>query len=213
MSFKEDLESIHPGPEYSKIRTEFEKQFFDPINHELLEYVSWLESQVLKLRTVDKPVMQEKAEESPSKVPPYRYYVRVWGGFFNQGNKRRHRIEEGDYWFSSLQEQNDFLEQCEKSRLLLDIPAYQFCCVKKEGFATQTKTVLHRVIEFEGKQSYSLKELWPDYPFEDAKYYLQNRWCPGSNDYPLGRDFDYEKNKVKVVQEWITGAFDIKDEE
>lgn len=41
---------------------------------------------------------------------------------------------------------------------------------------------------------------------------LKTKWYPGCNGYPLGEDFDYENNKVKIIQEWITGAFSNLDE-
>ena len=69
---------------------------------------------------------------------------------------------------------------------------------------------MHRVIKYEGKEYYSKYELSPNYPYDAAKYHLENKWYPGFNDYPLGEDFDYEN--VETVQEWITGAFDITDE-
>ena len=40
---------------------------------------------------------------------------------------------------------------------------------------------------------------------------MENNWYPGFNDYPLGENFDYNENKVTVIQEWITGSFLVKE--
>ncbi len=51
----------------------------------------------------------------------------------------------------------------------------------------------------------------PCYPYSTVEYHIENKWYPGFNDYPLGEDFDYEKNKVEIIKEWVVGAFDLDE--
>jgi hypothetical protein len=79
-----------------------------------------------------------------------------------------------------------------------------------EGFQCNVRTVLHRVIAFKGKQYYSTRDLGVNYPYDNAKYFLENKWYPGFNDYPLGEDFEFYA-QVETVSEWITGAFNVSE--
>jgi len=84
------------------------------------------------------------------------------------------------------------------------------CLSLSEGYCCNIRTILHRVIEYEGKQYYSSNNMGINFPAQSAAFHMTYKWTPGFNDYPLGEDFDY--SKVKIVQEWITGAFNTKDE-
>lgn len=78
--------------------------------------------------------------------------------------------------------------------------------VLTEGYCCRIETILHRVVEWERKRYYSFYNMGFNYPISVAKYHLEYKWYCGFNDYPLGEDFDYEANELKVIQEWITGA-------
>ena len=43
-----------------------------------------------------------------------------------------------------------------------------------------------------------------------VEYIIEEKWYPGFNDYPLGEDFDYNSDGFEVIQEWITGGFNVE---
>lgn len=134
--------------------------------------------------------------------PKYKYHVLTWGGFYNDEFKNIHKLEEGDFIFDTKEERNKFINERKDIETKLNV--HCLCFYETEGFCCDIRTVLHRVIDFNGKQYYTQYDIGINYPFEAAKYHLENKWCPGFNDYPLGEDFDY--TKVKIIKEWITGA-------
>ena len=138
-------------------------------------------------------------------VPKYQYHLHTWGGFYNQWAKDIHHHEEGDYFFETSQDREDYLDKllAIEDELQCHVLAY----VKTEGYCCNTRTKLHRVIEWEGKQYYSERDMGINYDLESAAHFLEWKWTPGFNDYPLGEDFDYEANQVKIVQQWISGSF------
>lgn len=140
----------------------------------------------------------------------YEYLLHTWGGFYNKKFKNKHGEVEGYHYFNTKQERCDYLAKLRK--IEKDLNAIYLVVEESEGYNTRTVPILHRVVKWENKKYYSKYELSPNYPYNVAKYHLENKWYPGFNDYPLGEDFDYENNKVEIVQEWITGAFDITDE-
>ena len=140
----------------------------------------------------------------------YEYLLHTWGGFYNKEHQDKHGEVEGYHYFDTKQERNEYLAKLRK--IEKDLNATYLVAEESEGYNTRTITTLHRVVKWEGKEYYSKYELSPNYPHDVAKYHLENKWYPGCNDYPLGKDFDYENNEVETVQEWITGAFDIADE-
>lgn len=133
----------------------------------------------------------------------YEYRLLTWGGFYNNWEST-HGYKEGTYWFDTKEERDKYIAKLHKAEL--DYPNEKHLMVDlSEGFNCRIKTKLHRVIKYKGKEYYSEYTLWENYPYEAARYHLEWKWTPGFNDYPLGEDFDY--NKVQIVQEWITGAF------
>jgi len=134
--------------------------------------------------------------------PKYKYHVLTWGGFYNDEFKNIHKLEEGDFIFDTKEKRDKFINERKDIESKLNVRC--LCFYETEGFCCDIRTVLHRVIEYGGKQYYTQYDIGINYPFEAAKYHLQNKWCPGFNDYPLGEDFDY--TKVKIIKEWITGA-------
>ncbi len=138
----------------------------------------------------------------------YEYYLKTWGGFYNK--EHEHGYKEGDYYFDSKEERDNYIE---KLHLLeVEYPnAKHLMLHLDQGYHLRTITTMHRVIRFEGKEYYSESEIWPGYDYDTTKYNLEWKWRPGFNDYPLGEDFDY--SKVEIVQEWISGKFDINTDE
>jgi hypothetical protein len=134
----------------------------------------------------------------------YEYHLFVWGGFFNEEHLNKHCVQPGDYWFDTKEEREAFLNNLKKLEARLN--AKHLCSKMTEGYCCRIRTVLHRVVEWEGQTYYSQNDLGINFPFDTAKYILEWKWYPGFNDYPLGEDFDYDNNNVKIVKEWITGA-------
>ncbi len=137
------------------------------------------------------------------KCPKYEYHVQTWGGFYNKEHAKKHKLKEGDFFFDTKEARNSFIEN--RRRIEKELDAHVLMIDTTEGFCSRIKTVLHRVIEVDGVQYYSQREMGFNYPFGAAKYHMEWKWYPGFNDYPLGEGFDY--SGVKIVQAWITGAW------
>ena len=135
----------------------------------------------------------------------YEYLLHTWGGFYNKEYQIKHKESQGLHFFETKEARNEYLEKLRK--IEKDLNAIHLAVVKSEGYNCRIVTTLHRVIKFDEKEYYSKYEFSPNYPYNAAEYHLEYKWQPGFNDYPLGDDFDYENNKVEIIQEWITGAF------
>ncbi len=140
----------------------------------------------------------------------YEYLLDTWGGFYNKEHQEKHGEKSGYHYFDTEAERSEYLEKLKAIEGKLN--AIVLVTTLSEGYNTRTVTTLHRVIKWKGKEYYSCYELSPNYPYDAATYHLENKWYTGFNDYPLGEDFDYENNEIEVVQEWITGSFDITNE-
>ncbi len=134
----------------------------------------------------------------------YEYHLYTWGGFYNEKYYKIHQKPRGNFWFKTKEERQSFID--ELKQIEKELNAFHLCMNLTEGYCCRIHTVLHRVIEWNGITYYSSYDMGVNYPIESAKYHLEYKWCVGFNDYPLGEDFDYENNKIKVIQEWITGA-------
>lgn len=135
----------------------------------------------------------------------YEYHLYTWGGFYNEEYFKIHQKPSGDFWFNTPEERQQFIDELRAIEEKLN--ARHLVMTMSEGYCCRERTVLHRVIEFEGKRYYSNYDMGVNYPFNAAQYHLEYKWTPGFNDYPLGEDFDYDENPVKIIKEWITGAF------
>ena len=136
--------------------------------------------------------------------PKYEYHLYTWGGFYNEEYFKIHQKPQGDFWFDTYEERQQFIDEL---RAIEDkLNARHLSMTLSEGYCCRTSTILHRVVEWEGKRYYSKCDMGINYPFSAAKHCLEYKWTCGFNDYPLGEDFDYDTNKPKVIQEWITGA-------
>jgi hypothetical protein len=137
------------------------------------------------------------------KMPIYFYFLKTWGGFYNANYKIIHHKKEGHFCFNSKEERESYIKELREIEERLN--ARHLVIVESEGYHCTTDTVLHRVIEINGKRYYSKNVLWPNYGFEEAKYIIEWKWIPGVNDYPAGEDADY--SDTIIIEEWITGAF------
>lgn len=135
----------------------------------------------------------------------YQYCLQTWGGFYNEEHLSVHNEKEGYHYFDTAEERQLFIDKLRSIENQLN--ATVLMTELSEGYCCDVMVKIHRVVEWEGKRYYSERDMMVNYPFSAAKYHLENKWYPGFNDYPLGEDFDYEKNEVKIIQEWITGAF------
>lgn len=141
--------------------------------------------------------------------PKYEYHVLVWGGFFNDQYVKIHNKKEGDYWFDNKSDRDKFIKELKEIEVKLN--ARHLMVSESEGYHCRIRTELHRIIKFKNKEYYSKYDMGINYPYDAAMYHLEWKWYPGFNDYPLGVDFDYEKNRVEIIQEWVTGAFNFKE--
>lgn len=139
-----------------------------------------------------------------------KYHVLTWGGFYNDEHKAKHGLEEGDFLFDTDAERQAFI--AERNRIADELNAHFLCIRQSEGYCCETRTVLHRVCEFNGKKDYSTYDLGINYPYTPAMYHLVHKWYPGFNHYPFGDDVDYQSPEFKVLGEWITGAFEVGGE-
>jgi|TARA_Y100000310_G_C20369064_1_gene662649 hypothetical protein len=140
----------------------------------------------------------------------YEYLLFTWGGFYNKEHSKIHKEKAGYQFYDSKEERDAYVLKLKK--IEQDLGAKHLMISKYEGYNVRIETVLHRVIKFRDKEYYSNYSLALAYPYDLAKGHLENKWYPGFNDYPLGEKFDYENNDIEIVQEWITGAFDINEE-
>lgn len=139
--------------------------------------------------------------------PRYQFHVKTWGGFFNEGHQNVHGHLPGDYFFDTEEERSAYYEELKIMEAQLD--ARHLATTFTEGYCLQ-RTVCHRVTEWLGQTYYTTCDLGYGYEYSAACYWMNNKWYPGCNDYPLGEGFDYDANKVRVVSEWITGSFKIE---
>lgn len=138
--------------------------------------------------------------------PKYQYHVKTWGGFYNEEYRAIHGLEEGDFLFNTEEERTDFVNQ--RRALERDLAAKSLVVVKTEGYHCNVCTMCHRICEYQGVEYYSSDDLGVNYSRSAAEYWMEWKWYPGFNDYPLGRDFEhYDSKHFKVKAEWITGAF------
>lgn len=146
-----------------------------------------------------------------SNTPKYQYHVLTWGGFYNDEHKVFHGLNDGDFVFDTEKQREDFIKQ--RKKISRKLNAHRVVFSPSEGFTCDVRTVLHRVVTINGEQHYSAYDMGVNYPFNAAMYHMENKWYPGFNDYPLGEDFDYDSADIKVLQEWITGAMTINEDE
>lgn len=134
----------------------------------------------------------------------YQYHLHTWGGFYNEQYQAVHKRSPGEFLFDTESDRQVYVDELQ--RLEVELNARVLMTDLSEGYCCGIRTVLHRVIEWEGKRYYSEKDLGVNYPFSAARYHMAWKWYLGHNDYPLGEDFDYETYPPKIIQEWITGA-------
>ena len=148
-------------------------------------------------------------ESIPARLEPqYLYMLNTWGGFYNKEHQDKHKEQEGYRWFDKEFDRTDYIN---KLRSIEDeLGAKVLMLTVEEGYHTKTLTTLHRISEYKGKTYYSEDNIGFGYPYDQAAYKMEYKWLPGLNDEiieeTLKEDVDYDK--VKVVQEWISGAFE-----
>lgn len=132
----------------------------------------------------------------------YEYLLHTWGGFYNDVHKKVHGQEEGYHYFDSKGDRDEYLHKLKT--LSEDLNAHGLATDITEGYNTRIPVVLHRVVRYKEDDYYSEKHFPPGYPYEAVKFMAEYKWNPGFN--------DYDNNEVEIVQEWVTGAFDINEE-
>lgn len=140
----------------------------------------------------------------------FEYYCSLWGGFFNDNNKKIHGFKEGAYYFDTIKERNDFIIELESFIPQLDSLA-TLARDLAEGFNVRKRAAAYRIIKYKGKFHYSeYKWSFANASASVIMYHMENKWYPGFNDYPLGENFDY--SKVEIIEEGIKGYL-INDKE
>lgn len=158
------------------------------------------------------------SQENKPEIPKYEYYVKTWGGFFNDHNKAVHGFSEADSWFSTKEDRDNYIATLDKAvEDTKELTSNGDVCLVKhlaEGYNTRTLPTIHRVVEYKGKRVYSKNEIcFPDFNFQTLEYHAYYKWYPGFNDYAVKSAFPDEEvdyTKVKIIQEWISGSIDIE---
>ena len=145
-----------------------------------------------------------------STTPKYQYHVKTWGGFYNVEHKAIHGLSKGDYFFDTEEERSQWIAERKEISERLNANALVF--TETEGYTCNVRTVCHRITRFEGRKYYTTSDLGVNYSYSAAMHWMEYKWYPGFNDYPLGDEFDYENIKLKT-HEWITGAFPVDFED
>lgn len=138
----------------------------------------------------------------------YEYGVHTWGGFYNDHNRAIHHFEEGTQYFPTKELRHTYLNSLENARRALTYSDATLAKHLFEGFNIRDLPVIHRVVEYRGKQYYSKYEYsWPE-TASVLLYYMENKWYPGLNDdtveETVGHSVDYKE--VKIIQEWLSGS-------
>ena len=137
----------------------------------------------------------------------YEYLLDTWGGFYNK--EHQHSEKSGYHYFDTKEERTSYLNKLKA----LEEKLNDRCLLSRinEGYNTRIITTLHRVVKWKGIEYYSSRKISPNHSYDSAKHNLKNKWDLGVKDYPLGEDFDYSNSNLEIIQEWITGAFDISE--
>jgi hypothetical protein len=167
-----------------------------------------------KAKEIGDRLMEEiKNSLHNSNSPKYQYHLQTWGGFYNK--EHTHGFKSGDYIFDTLEERDAYINKLKQAEI--DYPKARMLALStSEGYNCNVRTTLHRVIEFENKEYYTTYDMGINFPYSTAQFHMEYKWYPGFNDYPLGENFPYdnpkEYQKIKIKQEWITGAFNLNKE-
>ena len=144
-------------------------------------------------------------------LPKYEYYLKVWGGFWNETNLRIHGIPETEHlYFDTREARNEYLERLEKARKSLGTWDACIASTLVEGYYVRTIPTLHRISEYKGQKVHTvLNWSFPENNKSVLEYYMEYKWYPGFNDYPFGEEDEsiYDGEQVTIIAEWIEGAF------
>lgn len=151
--------------------------------------------------------------EPLKEIPTYEYFVHTWGGFYNKEHKEKHKQEEGSRWFPNKEERDVYVKSLEY--LSKQLNAKMVIVHIAEGYNTRNLPCIHRVVEYKGSRIYSFNQwYWPD-TASTLEYHLKYKWYPGFNDYAVQNAFPDEEinwEEVKIVQEWLTGDFEVESD-
>ena len=162
---------------------------------------------------------------------PYMYGLTLWGGFFNSDNVAVHNmlpaLFEKTLFFENKSVRDNLLTSLKLIETNMKEKGYEKCTlmsVVSEGYSIATPVVCHRVSEYKGKRVHTQQAMQPGTTLQHAMYYMDNKWYPNFNDYPFGYDDEvdeetgeplhedvYNSEDFKIIQEWVTGAFDLED--
>lgn len=142
----------------------------------------------------------------------YAFHLKTWGGFYNKEYQKIHGYKEGEYRFYTEEERTDYINTLKETADRLN--ARVLICDTTEGFACNTRIVLHRVIKYKKEFYYSRLDIGVISSYESAVHQLHFKWLLGVNDFPLGENFNYtfrhnNEDSIQLIEEWITGAFKI----
>jgi hypothetical protein len=144
-------------------------------------------------------------------LPKYEYYLKVWGGFWNEANLKVHGIPETEHlYFSTKEAREEYLEMLEETRKSLGTWDATIARYVAEGYHVRTIPVCHRISEYKGKRVHTIRDWsFPESNKSVLEYHMEYKWYPGFNDYPFGEDERiYDGKQVTIIAEWIEGAFE-----
>ena len=147
----------------------------------------------------------------------YEYYIKLWGGFFNEHNVAKHGFDvKGNHFFNTKIARDVFKEKMLK--VCSDLKAKEghldiiLATREAEGYNVRKKQWLNRVVRYKGEE-YHHKYFFafPDFTASEAQYHLEWKWDLGCNDDTLNCLFpddniNYDKD-VEIIEEWIEGCF------
>lgn len=81
---------------------------------------------------------------------PNIYYLRVWGGFFNEEFKKIHNREPGHYWFATSEERDAFLEELRGEHKRLN--AAPLVSHRESGLWTRTQHIAKMTFVYQGNE-------------------------------------------------------------
>lgn len=163
----------------------------------------------------------------------YLYGLEVWGGFFEKENVLMHTVDPKQYenivFFKDKDTRDTILHSLrgiEKDMLAKGYYTCKFVESLSEGYHINIPVICHRVCEYKGKRVHTQHKMHAGTSIKHAMYFMNNNWFPNHNDYPFGpgeildedyfkitgqKVYDdlYESDDFRIIQEWVTGAFDL----
>lgn len=223
---EEWVHSADKAMTYGGVQEAFER-FWDIIIPDWFEEdEDYMEDFYYKLELSEKKSNQED-------IGDYLYALYAWGGFFNEENAKIHLVNPKNYenvvFFKNKEDRDAIIYSLNVIADDMQKKGHSTCklmITTHEGYDMDKPVVCHRVSEYKGKRVHTTFNMKIGTTIQDAMFWMNEKWYPGHNDYPFGtpevksiegykhltEEYDpYNSDDFKIIQEWVTGAFDLKD--